>query len=154
VERGGLTEMTTTEAPVTPARSPRRVTGRHILIGLLAAVVAAALAVVLLITTGQSSQISALRSANANQSQQITGLNKQLGQLRAAQAQADQAAKTRSQAVTANLGVCEQTDYSNGWVSGVTVTSPTLSSGGAVSCPYGQFIPVTPQLQHGGNTGS
>ena len=40
--------------------------------------VAAALAVVLLITTSQSSQIGALRAANASQSQQIAGLNKQL----------------------------------------------------------------------------
>ena len=31
------------------------------------------------------------------------------------------------------------------YVSGVTLTSPAVAPGGAVSCPYGQFVPVTPQ---------
>jgi hypothetical protein len=144
----------TTENPTSPAAGARRrVTGRHILIGLLAAAVAAALAVVLLITTSQSSQIGALRAANASQSQQIAGLNKQLGQLKTSQARADQADQTRQQANTATLGVCVQetygTTYDPAAVAGVSVTSPTLVNGVA-SCPTGVFTPVSPQPQHAG----
>jgi H+/gluconate symporter-like permease len=131
--------MTTTTGPgttETPAAGGRRVTGWHILIGLLAAAVAAALAVVLLITTSQS--------------RQIAGLNKQLAQLKASQAQAHQADQTRQQANTATLGVCVQETYGTQYdpqaVGSVLITSPTLVSGVA-SCPSGTFTPVSPQAQ-------
>jgi hypothetical protein len=145
--------MTTAAVPSTtetPAAGGRRVTGRHILIGLLAVAVVAALAAVLLITTGQSSQIGALKAANASQSQQIAGLDKQLGELKASQAQSDQAAKTRDQANTATLGVCAQETYGTQYdpqaVGSVLITSPTLVNGVA-SCPNGTFTPVSPQAQ-------
>jgi hypothetical protein len=140
--------MTTTTETTAAGDTRRRVTGRHILTAVIAAAVAAALAVVLLITTGQSDQISSLRSANASQSAQIAGLNKQLGQLKTAQANSDQTARTRDQANTATLGVCVNTQYGSGggtsWVQSVDITSPTLTHGVA-SCPSGNFVPVSPQ---------
>jgi nitrogen fixation protein FixH len=142
--------MTTTTETTAAGDTRRRVTGRHILIAVIAAAVAAALAVVLLITTGQSDQISSLRSANASQSAQIAGLNKQLGQLKTAQANSDQAARTRDQANTATLGVCVQETYGTQYdpqaVGSVLITSPTLVNGVA-SCPNGTFTPVSPQTQ-------
>jgi hypothetical protein len=111
-------------------------------VALIAAGIALALAL------GQGNAAAAVRTQNA-------GLASQVAQLRAANASlsaqisAVKAAATTQQAATAaNLGLCVSTNYNtngDGDVSSVYISSPNVTSGGAVSCPSGIFVPVSPQ---------
>jgi hypothetical protein len=110
-------------------------------------IAAGAFAFLAVIASGQSSQIASLQTANAAQQAQIAAL-------KSAQAQANAANQTRSQAAVANLRVGVDTSYGYGsgvsYVQGMTITSPTVKDG-AVSCDTGRFVPVTPQAPpHGG----
>lgn len=53
-----------------------------------------------------------------------------------------------SAASVSNLGVCFTVTYASqagtSWVSGVSVFTPTVKNG-VISCPVGQYIPVSPQ---------
>ena len=126
--------MTATATGTTPqAAAPGRNRAGWIAAAVLAGAVLAVITALAVMLAGQGSQIAALRGA-------VTA---------ASQAAATAAGKTRSAADNANLGVCVSTSYGAGssvtYVSGVTLTSPAVASGGAVSCSYGQFVPVTPQ---------
>jgi type VI protein secretion system component VasK len=135
---------TATETTTAPAPAPSRRTGRIIAAALAAAAVIA-LAVLAFLAAGQSSQIGAL---NARVGQLAGQAQAAQSQAAAAKAAATAAGSTRSAADNANLGVCVSTNYSYSsvtYVSGVSITSPQVSAGGAVSCPAGTFTPVSPQ---------
>ena len=135
--------MTATATGTTPqAAAPGRNRAGWIAAAVLAGAVLAVITVLAVMLAGQGSQIAALRGA----SQAAATAQHQAA---AATSAATVAGKTRSAADNANLGVCVSTSYGAGssvtYVSGVTLTSPAVAPGGAVSCPYGQFVPVTPQ---------
>jgi hypothetical protein len=97
----------------------------------------------------QGDKISSLTNANTSLSQQVARLEAQQG----ATSQAD---KTRNSADLAALGVCESdsTETLDNYdppvtvITGVSISSPTLTDGVA-SCPYGSFVPVSPQSSGG-----
>ena len=135
--------MTATATGTTPqAAAPGRNRAGWIAAAVLAGAVLAVITVLAVMLAGQGSQIAALRGAVTAASQAAATAQHQA-------AAATAAGKTRSAADNANLGVCVSTSYGAGssvtYVSGVTLTSPAVAPGGAVSCPYGQFVPVTPQ---------
>lgn len=137
---------TATATPQTTAGTPGRWSPGRITALVLAALAAAAIAVMAFTLAGQSAQIGALRTAVTSASTAAAGAQHKADQATTA---ATAAGKTQAAADNANLGVCVSTTYDSGngasWVSGVTVTSPVKSAGGAVSCYSGTFTPVTPQ---------
>jgi hypothetical protein len=139
--------MTATATGTTPqAAAPGRNRVGWIAAAVLAGAVLAVITVLAVMLAGQGSQIAALRGAVTAASQAAATAQHQAA---AATSAATAAGKTRSAADNANLGVCVSTSYGAGssvtYVSGVTLTSPAVAPGGAVSCSYGQFVPVTPQ---------
>jgi hypothetical protein len=101
------------------------------------------------IAVRQGDKISSLTNGNASLSQQVARLEAQQGAI-------SQADKTRKSADLAELGVCESesTETLNDYdppvtvITGVSISSPTLTDGVA-SCPYGSFVPVSPQSSGG-----
>lgn len=97
----------------------------------------------------QGDKISSLSNANASLSQQVARLETQQNAI-------SQADKTRKSADLAELGVCESdsTETLDNYsppvtvITDVSISSPTLTDGVA-SCPYGSFVPVSPQSSGG-----
>lgn len=135
-----------TMTPQTTAGTSGRWSAGRITALVLAVLAAAAIAVMAFTLAGQSAQIGALRTSVASATSAAAGAQHKADQASTA---ATAAGKTQAAADNANLGVCVSTTYDSGngasWVSGVTITSPVKSPGGAVSCYSGTFTPVTPQ---------